>query len=123
MLITTKNISPYCIPGLDRNQKYDFTRKRHTIDQVAEIVCKELELSVAEIKAKTRKRPIPETRQIVGYICTKCMTVNHTSQSVGNFFGLDRTTILNGNKVVVNFLETDKKFQYKLMRILKVLDL
>jgi chromosomal replication initiation ATPase DnaA len=122
-MLTTKTISPYCIPGLVQNKKFDFTKKRYTIEQVAEVVCKELRLTVAQLKLKTRVGPIVEGRQITGYICTKVMLFNYTSVAVGNFFGIDHATVLNGNKMCINQSETNKKFAHKLTAIIKSLDL
>ncbi len=123
MMLTTKNINWRTIPGLVHKKKNDFSINRYTIEQVAEIVGKHLGITVNQMKVRTRLRPIVEARQITGYICTKLLMIPFTTKVVGRFFLQDHATVVNGNRVTANFIETDSQFQYKAMIIFKALDL
>lgn len=123
MMLTTKTINAFLIPGLANRKKFDLTKHRYTIEEVAEKVTTCLFLSIDKLKEKNRKRELVIARQIVGYICTKLLSIPHTREAVGRYLDVDHATVIHGNKAIANLIDTDPEFKYKSTIIFKSLDL
>lgn len=87
-----------------------------TMEQVTDIVCRELEVDYPKVFEKTRVRHIAEARQIAMYLCY--VNCNTTLKKVGRFFGgRDHSTVMHSMKVVGNHLQTEADFRHKFKQI------
>lgn len=122
-MITQKQISVYCIPGLIGNKTKDMSYRRPTIEEVVDLVSKKEGVSVNEMRSKSRIQSIVEARQIATYICCKMINPNYTSSKVGKYFFQNHATALHGIKQVNNLKYSDKEFQHRIILISQYLNL
>ncbi len=122
MIITNKVISYSAIPGLMEYKKFDGSKKRLTIEQVAERVCMYFGITMDQIKSDDRHDTVRIPRQIVMYICDSILVPTYDTQKIGNFFYKDHATVINARKKVQNYIDTDTSFRYNFMMILKRLE-
>lgn len=86
-----------------------------TMEQVTDIVCRELEVDYHKVFEKTRVRHIAEARQIAMYLCY--VNCNKSLKQVGRFFNRDHSTVMHSREVVGNYLQTEFDFRHKFKRI------
>jgi chromosomal replication initiator protein len=80
-----------------------------TIADIQRIVCDYFDISEDQIRARTRKREIAQTRQVAMYFCKKL--TNNSLKTIGlQFGGRDHSTVIHAYQTVENQIETDKKF-------------
>lgn len=81
--------------------------ERLTKEIIMKIVCKELEMNYEEVKnRKTGKMEFVYARHLYAYFCRK-----YTKESfkvIGEFIKKDHATIINSNKKIEDWIETDK---------------
>ena len=81
-----------------------------SIDYIQKLVTEFYELSVDQLKSKTRKREIVQARQISMYYA-KNMT-KASLKSIGTYFGgRDHSTVIHACQTVNDLIDTDKKFK------------
>lgn len=80
-----------------------------TIADIQRIVCDYFDISEDQVRARTRKREVAQTRQVAMYFCKKL--TNNSLKTIGlQFGGRDHSTVIHAYQTVENQIETDKKF-------------
>ncbi|MGA7304583.1 MAG: chromosomal replication initiator protein DnaA [Rhodothermales bacterium] len=80
-----------------------------TISDIQRIVCEYFDITEDQIRARTRKREVAQTRQVAMYFCKKL--TNNSLKTIGlQFGGRDHSTVIHAYQTVENQIETDKKF-------------
>lgn len=123
MLITDRSINYFLIPGLLTKKNLDSHIHKLTIDEVAQQVCNQFGVTVADIRVRCRKREFVEPRQLVCYICSKILLHNYKYVTIAKFFDISHCTIVHANRMVEILLQTDVRFQHKAILSLKSLGL
>jgi hypothetical protein len=82
--------------------------------QVLALVCGCLEVSIQDIKSKSRLRHLVEARQIYSYIIMKVTTVEVTLKDAGIVMSKDHASVLHGVKQTIILNETSIPFSKKL---------
>lgn len=79
-------------------------------EEIANIVSKGLNISLSDMRSKTRKRPVVEARQIAMYLIRK-----HTDEIFSNigkmFVGRDHSTVIYACQTVQDLIDTNKFFK------------
>lgn len=86
------------------------TAKEISIDYIQKVVCDYFDLSIEQLKSKTRKREIVQARQIAMFF-SKQMTKSSLAKIGTLCGGKDHATVLHACKTVTNLTETDKQFK------------
>lgn len=74
---------------------------------VLKTICEELEMDLKEVKNRnTRKAEFVYARHLYGYFCRKY--TKDSFESIGKFINKDHATIMHSNKVIEDWMETDK---------------
>jgi chromosomal replication initiator protein len=80
-----------------------------TIADIQRIVCEYFDIAEDQIRARTRKREVAQTRQVAMYFCKRL--TNNSLKTIGlQFGGRDHSTVIHAYQTVENQIETDKKF-------------
>lgn len=116
-----KKIGYQAIPGLVQNKKH--SKRRLSIEEIADGVSIKEEISVSTMKLKSRKREIVQTRQLVMYISTIIVKPNYTTKQAAAFFGLNHATAIHGRRNISDLINSNRDFQYRVMQILEFLNL
>lgn len=98
------------------------TAKELSVDYIQKVVSDYFNLSIDELKSKTRKREIVQARQIAMYFSKK-MTNISLAKIGSQCGGKDHATVLHACKTVLNLSETDKQFRLYLEELEKKLTL
>jgi chromosomal replication initiator protein len=86
------------------------TAREISIDYIQKVVCDYFGISIEQMKSKTRRREVVQTRQIIMYFAK--LYTNSSLASIGQVCGdKDHATVLHACKTVKNLLETDKSFR------------
>ncbi len=89
-----------------------------SIDYIQKLVCEYFNISVDDVKSKTRKREIVQARQIAMYFA-KDLT-KASLKNIGSHFGnRDHSTVIHACQTVNDLIETDKKFRYDVDELAK----
>lgn len=98
--------------GLAREVLRDLIREpqiKLTIADIQRIVCDYFDITEDQVRARTRKREISQTRQVAMYFCKKL--TNNSLKTIGlQFGGRDHSTVIHAYRTVENQIETDTKF-------------
>ncbi len=86
------------------------TKREVSIDFIQETVCNYFNINVEQLKSKTRKREIVQSRQIAMYFA-KTLTKSSLATIGAQIGGKDHATVLHACKTVNNLLDTDKRFK------------
>lgn len=86
------------------------TAREVSIDYIQKIVCDYFNLTIDQMKSKTRKREIVQARQIAMYFSKK-MTKSSLANIGAQCGGKDHATVLHACRTVSNLTETDKQFR------------
>ncbi len=81
-----------------------------SIDFIKKTVCDYFNIVPEQLKSKTRKREIVQSRQIAMYFA-KNYTKNSLASIGSQIGGKDHATVLHAYKTVNNLMETDKRFK------------
>lgn len=81
-----------------------------SIDMIQKAVCRYFELSMEQLKSKTRKRNIVQARQIAMYL-SKQYTKKSLAYIGSQNGGRDHATVLHACKTVKNLMDIDKTFR------------
>ncbi|MDP5170760.1 MAG: chromosomal replication initiator protein DnaA [Bacteroidia bacterium] len=100
----------------------DTVAREITIESIQEIVGNHLEIDVAQMKSKTRKRDIVQARQIAMFFA-KEMTRNSLKSIGTHFGGRDHSTVIHALQTVSDLMETDKMFKQNVSEIRKRISL
>lgn len=86
------------------------TKREVTIDHIKHTVCQAMNIDMASLESKSRKRDIALARQVAMYFA-KTLTQNYSLQHIGSqIAGRDHSTVLHSCKTVSNLMDTDRKF-------------
>jgi chromosomal replication initiator protein len=86
------------------------TKKDLSIEDIQEQVCEYFNIPPDQLKSKTRKREIVQSRQIAMYFA-KNLTKSSLATIGAKIGGKDHATVLHACKTVNNLIETDKRFK------------
>lgn len=87
------------------------TKREVTIDHIKHTVCQAMNIDMASLESKSRKRDIALARQVAMYFA-KTLTQNYSLQHIGSqIAGRDHSTVLHSCKTVSNLMDTDRKFR------------
>lgn len=87
------------------------TKREVTIDHIKQTVCQAMNIDMASLESKSRKRDIALARQVAMYFA-KTLTQNYSLQHIGSqIAGRDHSTVLHSCKTVSNLMDTDRKFR------------
>ncbi|MFO7869057.1 MAG: chromosomal replication initiator protein DnaA [Bacteroidales bacterium] len=81
-----------------------------SIDFIKKTVCEYFSIPLDELKSKTRKREIVQSRQVAMYFA-KTFTKNSLATIGAQIGGKDHATVLHACKTINNLVETDKRFK------------
>lgn len=96
--------------------------KELTIEHIQRLVGDHLQISVEDIKSKTRKREIVQARQISMFFSKK-MT-NSSLCVIGKHFGdRDHSTVIHACQTVNDLMETDKEYNNLINEIQKIINI
>ncbi len=86
------------------------TPKEITIDYIQQTVCDHLDISLDQLKSKSRKRETVQARQLAMYFSKQY--TNSSLSTIGSKCGnRDHATVLHACKAIRNLVDTDKKFK------------
>lgn len=86
------------------------TQQDISIDFIKKTVCDYFNIAPDQLKSKTRKREIVQSRQVAMYFA-KIYTKNSLASIGSQIGGKDHATVLHACKTVNNLMETDKRFK------------
>lgn len=86
------------------------TQQDISIEFIKKTVCDYFNIAPEQLKSKTRKREIVQSRQIAMYFA-KIFTKNSLASIGSQIGGKDHATVLHACKTVNNLMETDKRFK------------
>jgi len=96
--------------------------KELTIEHIQRLVGDHLNISIEDIKSKTRKRDIVQARQISMYFAKKL--TNTSLCNIGKQFGgRDHSTVIHACQTVNDLLDTDKEYSNRLQEIHKIINI
>lgn len=88
----------------------------YKMDYILNVVCKELEVNVADVIGKSRVNHIKEARFIYCYL-VRDLTRNSLKQMGSSLNNRTHATILHAIESTKNWMETDKQFNSKVINI------
>ncbi len=91
-----------------------------TVDIIQRVVSEEFNISISEIKGKSRKKNIVFARQIAMYIA-QILTEYSTTELGVEFGNKDHTTVMHSCKKIENDIKNDTKLDYKIQTIMKAI--
>ncbi|MBP5371952.1 MAG: chromosomal replication initiator protein DnaA [Bacteroidales bacterium] len=86
------------------------TQQDISIEFIKKTVCDYFNIAPDQLKSKTRKREIVQSRQVAMYFA-KIYTKNSLASIGSQIGGKDHATVLHACKTVNNLMETDKRFK------------
>lgn len=86
------------------------TQQDISIDFIKKTVCEYFGIALDQLKSRTRKREIVQSRQVAMYFA-KIYTKNSLASIGAQIGGKDHATVLHACKTVNNLMETDKRFK------------
>ena len=88
------------------------------VDYIQKSVGEFFQVSVDDLKAKTRKKEIVIARQVAMFLCKEY--TNHSLKSIGyHFGGRDHSTVIHAVQSVSDMMEVDSKFCHNLEELKK----
>lgn len=81
------------------------------LQTAAAAVCSLYDISVDQLREKTRKREIVMARALFYVVCNKYFSKTMGTHSIAAFVGKDHATVLHGEKVVRDYWDTDKEYR------------
>lgn len=101
----TIDLAKNIVKKLVKNSQQDIS-----IDFIKTTVCDYFNIAMDQLKSKTRKREIVQSRQVAMYFA-KNYTKNSLASIGSQIGGKDHATVLHACKTVNNLMETDKRFK------------
>ena len=98
------------------------TAREVSIDYIQKVVSDYFDLSIEQLKSKTRKREVVQARQIAMYF-SKQMTKSSLATIGMHCGGKDHATVLHACRTVNNLVDTDKRFKAYVEEIEKKINL
>lgn len=98
------------------------TAREVSIDYIQKVVCDYFDLSIEQMKSKTRKREVVQARQIAMFF-SKQLTKSSLATIGMHCGGKDHATVLHACRTVNNLMETDKRFKAYVEEIEKKINL
>lgn len=89
---------------------------KQNITEVEFLVCQHYDILPEELHKKKRKRPMPEVRQVIIYICLTLDLCRNADLVI--FFERDHTTIMHGKETIQGYIRVDKRFAQKIETLL-----
>ncbi|MCS6981617.1 MAG: chromosomal replication initiator protein DnaA [Flavobacteriales bacterium] len=121
LVLTKKNITLELAKNLIERFVQN-TAREISIEYIQKIVCDYYGITVEQMKSKTRRREVVQTRQIIMYF-SKLYT-KHSLASIGQLCGnKDHATVLHACKTVSNLRDTDKNFRSQLEELEKKINI
>lgn len=93
-----------------------------SIEAIQQIVCEYFDITIDQLKSKTRKRKIAQARQVAMYLSKK-LTSKSLKLIGQNFGGRDHSTVIHACQSVMNLMETNRIFQEDILEIQKQINL
>lgn len=109
----TLNLAKNVVNKLVKN-----TQKDISIEMIQETVCDYFNIPIEQLRSKTRKREIVQSRQIAMYFA-KNLTKSSLATIGAKIGGKDHATVLHACKTVNNLVDTDKRFKLYIEEIEK----
>ena len=81
--------------------------KEVTPDYIVQIVADQYGIDPSDIKSKKRSQDIALPRQIVMYLCNKC--IGMSSSEIGRYLERDHSTVIHGIDKMVELITNEKK--------------
>lgn len=112
------NSSAYCIPGLKVRPEL---RRSTFIQRVFNEVCEVMGVDPARAMKRDRKRELVQVRQLTFLICRRS---GHgiTLTQLGQFFGKDHTSIINGIRTMTGLVSVEPWLKEKRDEVERKLD-
>lgn len=103
-------ISPYVLPLVS-------VKRTECVGIAVATVCKHRRVPIDRVYSIHRNRDYAEARHIVFYLVRKHSKPRLSYKEIGKKFNRNHATIIHGEKLVSNLLETDSKFKkdYKII--------
>lgn len=76
-----------------------------TIEKILKVVCDVLNVSLQDMKTRSRTRELVEARQLAWM--TIRITLRTTCVAMGDLFNRDHTSVLHGIKTMTNLIQND----------------
>jgi len=116
MILTQPTISPYAYAGfvgkgMGNKISVKSTAPEKVMQHIAEKVCEYYDLSMEQLKEKSRKRYALNARQIAMYMMRNR---GITFMAIAAFFGKDHTTCIYTCDTVQDLLDTDEAYRREL---------
>ena len=84
---------------------------RYGIIDITRLICAEFNVTMDELKIKSRKRKFVMPRQIISWMIKRKAVKNTMSlEDIGVMFSQDHATVLHSVKTIKNLIETEKEF-------------
>jgi len=88
------------------------------VDYIQKTVGEHFQITVAELKDKTRKKEIVIARQVAMYLCKEY--TNHSLKSIGyHFGGRDHSTVIHAVQSVSDAIDVNSKFSEQILSLKK----
>lgn len=93
------------------------------IDLVLSVIASSFNVTIADIKGKSRKNCLPDARHIYCFIVKQAhdnrKIAKATLELIGDVINKDHATVIHGYRKVRNIMETDKAFRCLVEQIIK----
>jgi chromosomal replication initiator protein len=87
----------------------DHINKEITVENIQKLVAEHFNISVDQLKIRSRKREVVVARQLSMYFAKEFTT--QSLKSIGESFAKDHSTVLYSHKKVMDLMDTDKLFK------------
>lgn len=109
---------------IEENRKMNIGERKFTkkeqVEKIIREVCEAAEITIEQIKSKSRKREFVVPRQVACYLIKERLGEEITLAKLGMFLSMHHATVIHSHKVVRHGIETGDRF---IMRVIERLEL
>ena len=102
-------ISPYVYVGLEQRQLSQLICQK-----IANTVCKHFDITIEQLRDKSRKREVVKPRHIAMYLMRE---QEITLEFIGDFFLQDHTSVIWACTKINNYIDTEPPFKEEINQI------
>jgi chromosomal replication initiator protein len=104
------------VPGLQNRKKLSDSVRYVKSEEIIKAVEEHFSLTLSELKKKSRRMKVAYPRQVLMYFL-----YNHSligCVEIGRMFNKHHTTVLNANKSIQNFIDTEENRKAEIIQIM-----
>jgi len=96
--------------------KMEISRLEATKEMILRAVCREYEVTIPQLTAKSRKRKVVEPRHVACYLLRKY--AHWVWEEIGTEFNRDHTTAMNAYRAVQDRMDTEPEFKARIEKLI-----